>query len=398
MSEDINEKPIFIPKVQDSNIAKTSLELPFALMEAHNIEWRPNVINDISNNFKHLIVDPVTHLIPFKLASEKTNYRKLPYANLDEDRLFSDATYRYENLIKPSLNYQIDKHAAFLIAPYFCAEDIHSSKFNITLTMISDTIQIAQKEGFDKPIFGVICIDDQALADTKSVNFIVERYSDSPMAEHLDGYLIIINRLDDRKADESILMGLANLTFQLSQKKAVFIKHIGAFGEVLCAIGARGFINALAEGECFSTDNLQNAEKQGFGRDHKQWTYVDELYGYVNIAEIKSGRVTVNCDCPVCSNSISDCSEEGLKKLHFLFAKEKSLHLLGSLNPDKRPDYILTKIKKAEKLVSQYTAKGSKLDINYLQRWARVLEATRYWEIDQDDKKLDAILQELEND
>ena len=73
----------------------------------------------------------------------------------------------------------------------------------------------------------------------------------------------MIDQFDNKKASDEALHGLAHLVFQLlKNKKDVFVLKIGAFGEILSAIGASGFSGGLARGESFYEEGFRKKSKR----------------------------------------------------------------------------------------------------------------------------------------
>ncbi len=372
---------------------KADLRLPIIQMDAHAIAQLPEVARESRERSDIFIVDPVTHIIPYKESSGKANYQKLPYANVDIDRILSDPTYRLESLVKPVVAYQIENGADIVIAPYLYSEDQNSSQFNISLTMLSETVINARTTG--KPVYATICIGSSALLDPTVIHYIVGRYRDD-YQDTVSGYIVVVNDLDDRDAEVPVLRGLAYLAHLLSKDKKVYVRHIGGFGEVLCALGADGFISALAEGESFAVSNLRSAA--GRGRNHNEWTYVPELFDYVNDVELAPNRINYQCDCPACAGDIVDVSPTCLKKLHFLFRRNESVSRIAEANHDERARLVDSRLNEAHRLASEYIARfGATLRTHHIVKWATVLREAGSWPQEQDDAGIEALLADLES-
>lgn len=391
-------QPTFIPKINDSALEKVDIEIPAALMEAHIVEQKHKVFESVQAKATVTIIDPINYFAQYKECSEKANFKKLPYAQEgDLDKLYSDPTYRLENIVKPTLHYQIDKGSSLIIAPYLFSEDMNSISFSTNITMLSESIIHLRSEGVTTPLFAQISINSSVLSDIKSVNFIVDRYKDELVKEGIQGYFILVNDLDDRDAEEQTLLGLAHMVFQLSRDKEVIINHIGGFGEILNIIGASGFSSSLAAGETFSTKTLQSNYKGPMGRDHNEWKYVPELFDYVNEAELAPNRIDYQCKCMACMGNLDVDSQARVKKLHFLLRRMDAINSLNTLPHTEQIKAMVGRLESGIAQATTYTSRyGLNLRISHMIRWKNVLQASQTWDYEDNDEELEALLSDLE--
>ncbi|GAF87391.1 unnamed protein product, partial [marine sediment metagenome] len=181
------------------------------------------------------------------------------------------------------------------------------------------------------------------------------------------------------------LRGLAHLVFQLSKNnKSVFVLKIGAFGEILSAIGATGFSSGLAGGESFHEEGLRE-KLSGYGRPINKWTYVSELFSYVNDEAIK--RTDYKCNCLTCNGLLPGNAFS--KKAHFLRRRMDTMKSLQKIDRPKRINFMLSRLEKSIKLASHYNKKHALLlSTDHLIKWRNVLESTKHWtHKDDSDKK-----------
>lgn len=386
--------PIFIPRVMDTTIAELGTKFPALLMDSHHIEWRKGVVEKVSGLTDMFIVDPVTVHLLYPDARKKKNFAKLPYpSDIEPEALYSNATDRLEKVIKPAVNDQLSKSAGAIIAPSFYAEDTDDIKFSLNLTLLSETLRYVDQQKIDKPVFGNICIGKSALYRNAVINYMVNLYRDE-FKNKLAGYLVSVNDFDAEKADLDQLLGISAFVFKLSNGSDVFVKHMGGFGEVLCAIGASGFSSSLDGGETFSVKNFEE-RTNGFGRNG--WTYVGEIFDHVNDTELK--KIGYTCSCPHCAGSIPASKKD--KKLHYLHQRLEAMQSLQPLNRDQKIDLMITKLEQAISTVVSYRRQFAvPLNPNYLQNWLSVLKDAKGWvyETDQDQEELNQLLDDLRND
>lgn len=392
----IVENPVFIPKILDKNFSKISSAFPAILMDANIVQFSPNVAAIAKASTGLFIIDPKTHVLAYRESAEKVNYQKLPWSAVDDlKKIYSDPTYRLEELVIKSLQYQNENQAQVIIAPYLFAEDINSINFSTNMTLVSESIRHVKSASINKPLFAMISINSHVLADTKMVNYIADRYGDD-LKSDLRGYFIIINELDDRTADEEVLRGLAYLAFRLSQDKDVFIKHVGGFGEILTLMGASGFVSGLGSSEVFTTKNLHSATDTSRGRNHNEWTYVPELYDYINATELTSSKINYQCACRACNGEIRGLTVTAAKKLHFLIKRIEKMEFLASLENENKVKFMLEDLKKSAQLAKSYKTRfGSALRIEHMKRWVNVLESAQSWGQISNDNILNKLLADI---
>jgi len=272
--------PSFIPKVTDLTAFEGDFELSAVLMDLPHTKWRPVVAKKAVEEGVPLIVDPATVHLLYPAARDKKNFQKLSYGqDIVPEDLYSSSDERLNRVIIPAVTSQVDAGASVIVAPAFYSEDTEDIKFTLSLTLLSETLRYLDGQAIKMPTFASINLGKGVLLRPTVRHFVVDMYG-GDFKDKIDGYFITINDLDDRKSDFDHLVGLADLVFQLSKDKHVFIKNVGGFGEVLSAIGCSGFSSGLGAGEMFSVKNLE-ARSRGFGRGGG-WTYVPEIFDYAN--------------------------------------------------------------------------------------------------------------------
>lgn len=263
LKNSIVTSPVFIPRLMNQDgVATQGSKLPAALMTANIAARYKNLVVKARDAGKLFIIDPITNHLIYDSFQEKSAFQKVPYAPkkpFEISKLLSDEKFRNESLVELSIKFQVEKNADIVIAPYFFSDDATGDKFRLNHTLIADSVKYIQKEQIDKPLFVMINIGNSVLENLKMLNQVIDRYVDQQ--NNIDGYCIMIDNLNDIKADADSLKGLAWLVFQLACSKNVFIFSIGAFGEVLSAIGASGFSSGLAWLETFSERNLKQRLK-----------------------------------------------------------------------------------------------------------------------------------------
>ncbi len=362
----LSQSVIFIPKPLDSGITELGLKFPAVMLDAHIAEWRPKVAKRIPSISELLIVNPVTYYLLYKNTPK--SFKKLPYPHgATFEKLHSEPEFRFEKLIQSSVEYQLAKKADIIVAPYFFTEDDNSAKFNLNLTMLSETIQFLQNKNIKKPLFGMIYIGNAVLTKGLSVSNIVARYTDGEYSNAVKGYFVAIDNFDSRMEDVDSLIGLTKLIHLLAKEdKIIFAKSIGAFGEVLGAIGSSGFVD---DKETMSVEYLK--EKTNYGRP-KNRLYIPEIFDNANDTEVQN--IKYKCNCLACNGSVA--KDVVSKKRHSLYRRTDAMNELSTQPSEKKVSFMKNRIDQAIDFID-YCVKNhrSLFKKTHLLKWKQVLES-----------------------
>lgn len=372
------QSPIFIPRLvqQDSNFIKLRTgKYPMVLINANIVSLYPKFLAQAIKASKVLIIDPVTNRLIHGLFEKKKGFQKLPYAPkraFSTNDLLSKEPDRIAKLVEPCIKFQLEKGAGILIAPYFFTAT-NDNEFRLNLTLLSDSIKFIRDQKVNKPLFAMINIGNVALSKPKTINQIVDRYEDF---EDLQGCCIMVDSLDDRKTDEDLLSGLAYLAFQLSESKDVFVLSIGAFGEVLSAIGIDGFSSGIAWLETFTEKTLRKKLMFSPRKKKAGQTYVPELFNYINDELVK--LIGYKCQCRSCDGGRP--TDLRSKKLHFIYRRLEVMRKLSRLSRKERINFMKDRLKKALELAGGLADKFAvPLNTRHISNWLRILEKAEYW-------------------
>lgn len=391
-----NSDTHFIPRVVDKSIFASGIDFSHVIFDAHSTVHITNIYQDAVQRFSGIIIDPVTHFIQFQNSRTKVSYQKLPYsAAQDISRLIADPSYRLNELVVPVIDFQYSQGSEYIIAPYLCSDDLHSTIFAINITLLGETITNVSRRDSQMPILAPICIGANTLKDRVVINAIVDHYTDAAISEKIDGYYLMVSGFDDRKSDIGELFGVADLVYQLSHEKKVILKQVGYFGFVLCALGASGFTSSPAGGETFSLNHY----KTDFARqrNHNELIYVPELLDYVNEFELTDQRINYQCSCDACANPSNYDSKTQQRKTHFLLRRQQEIILFQTLNQTQQIDYLITRFDEAAQKVAEYKRLfGSDITANHIHNWREVLKQAKDWSYTDDQKELDDLLNELD--
>lgn len=381
----ISQFPVFIPRLTNQDSVATRIgKLPAVLMTANIVAHYKNLSANARSASKFFVIDPLTNHFLYSSFLEKSAFQKIPYTPkkpFEMQKLLSDEKFRNESLVKPCIDFQIQKGADIVIIPYFFSENATGDKFRLNHTLIADSIKYKVAEKIDKPFFAMINIGSSVLENLKMLNHIIDRYIDH--RSNVSGYCIMIDNLNDRKSDADSLKSLAWLVFQLSHSKHVLIFSIGAFGEVLSAIGASGFSGGLAWLESFSEKNLKQRLKFSPRKKKASQTYIPELFDYVNDEIVK--LINYKCPCGSCKGKIPN--DYTSKKLHFLYRRLNNIKKMVNLNRPERIGLMRARLEEAANLAEGlYERFAIPLQTRHLLNWISVLDAAKRWKHGTQDK------------
>ena len=390
----IISSPIFIPRLMNQDGVATEIRrLPASLMTANIAAHYKNLATKARNASGLFIIDPMTNNLVYDAFTEKKAFQKVPYAPkkpFEMPKLFGDEKYRITSFVEPSIKFQLDKGADFVIAPYLFSEDTSGDKFRLNHTLIPDSIKYLQRGKIQKPLFAMINIGNSSIGNPKMLNHVIDRYKDCNA--DLAGYFIMVDNLNDIKSDEDSLKGLAWLVFQLSVDKDVFVLSIGAFGEVLCAIGASGFSSGLGWLETFSEKNLKQKLKFFPRKKKLAQTYIPELFDYVNDEIVR--LINYKCSCASCDGKMP--VDYASKKLHFLYRRLNAMKKMAGLSRNEKMGLVRGQLEEALDLAEGlYGRFAIPLQTSHLKKWMGVLESSKRWKYSASQDKATADLEQV---
>lgn len=393
MDELKNAYPIYIPKVRDGSVLETGIRFKALLAESPILNQVKKLAKIFPASTDVFIVNPCTHKLFFKETNENKNFKSIGYPKTEYEDLYGNSDKR-NSIVKSAFDDQNKKNSSVLVAPFLFSEDVDGIRFNTNLTLLTDSIHFLKKNPTDKPLLGVVYVGNSVLKRAVAINNIIDRYTDENIGKYLKGILVSIDELDCENADLESLIGLARLIFRLSEKTTVFVNNIGVFGEILCVVGAQGYISGAGEGERSSIKDLQIPKGQKKMK-YRPRTYIPELFDYINDEEAKN--IDYKCSCDACKN---DRPKDALtKKLHILHTRQRDMSRLHNIRKDERIDWMKGRLKDAQKLVKKYQDEfGASLKNNHLLKWSDVLESVKNWRSSvEDEKELDILLKEIDS-
>lgn len=371
---------VFIPKLAQNEAAFVEgKKLHAIIMDAYLVAGFKKPAETIRNACDVFIIDPNTNYFTTgEYLQIKKSFEKLKTAPAEPykiETLYADEGARKYKFVWESIENQISENANYIILPYLYSDSVEDGRFGLNLTMISDGLKLIEDKNIELPAYAMINLGNGVLTDYQKLDYLIEQYL-GDFNSRLEGYFILINKFDCRKATQEELLGLAHLSFHLSLKKQVYFLKLGDFGEILSCIGASGYSSSLAGGEVFNAEGLFK-KLTGFGRKHKEVTYVPELLNYLNDEELK--KIGYKCKCSVCGEA-GIPSGFNQTKAHFLERKLKEMEDISAVADDKKIEFMKIRVEQAIELAEKYNRDYPvHIKTDFLQRWKIVLEKSQYW-------------------
>ena len=221
------KQPIFIPKLcQNEAGFVANKKLPSILMGAHIVQNFPKPVLKIKNSAEIFIIDPSTNYFTEQQYTKESCLSKLstspekPYKI--EDLLTNEKLRKYE-MVEKNIDFQIENNANLVIVPYIYMDSTDDSRFGINLSMVSDSIKLKKDKKINLPLYAMINIGSSILNDTSKLDYLIKRY-DEDFGNEIEGYFIMIDKLNCKNSDKDLLLGLAYLIFNLS---TIFTSQLG---------------------------------------------------------------------------------------------------------------------------------------------------------------------------
>lgn len=384
----------YIPIVKDSVINSYDLDVDTVIIQASHIKWRQNVLPKLQEKFS-VVIDIETNRLVTADANKTANFQKLPY-NIDSsnlNKIYTDSTYRLQELVEPAIQFQLDNGSEILMAPYLMFSEWRSRTFTVNCELIADTINHIQgRDDIDKPLYAVINISSEALRSIESTSYIKDRFLE--FDGHLAGYIIIPDTYDEKNGDVANALNLARLVNGLKMAgKDVWVFPIGGFGQVLHAVGATNYGSGVF-GKETSSVAMFDKDSSGFQREDR-WIYHPDLFTYVNAKALEESGYT--CNCNACNGGVA--SSLALKKQHDALVRARSAKELLAIPPEDRLAYMKDRLLNAVAIARN--SKNKKFvpkSYFYLEKWLSVVDAALSWpaSVEEDDSLLDDLLGEID--
>lgn len=328
-----------------------------------------------------LIIDPVTNNFSYDKFLDAPTYQALPYC--PDDMLtaanFEDEGFR-ESFIRTVLRFQAEQGAGILLAPYLLAENLDSARYPINLRLATEAKDElnSMEDRRAYQLFAVINISSHFLASPASVARVSSDYLSLPA----EGYILMVEGFDDRRASQDHLNGLADLVAQLSNERDVIVMPIAAFGLVLTALGANAFGAGVGWMEIMREQSLMSGQ---VGYDPEaayrgRYYYLPELLYYAHPDQIPTltdpeicpSLAPSRCACPECIDSIPE--DVRGKRMHFLHRRYDEMTQLAHADPSQRKDWLESRIQVALELAPRvFQDTLIEIPTAHLQRWLRTL-------------------------
>lgn len=323
-----------------------------------------------------LLIDPQTNALTYRGFLDKTTYLQIPYAPAEEPiraREMIRDDRRANEFVGEVLDFQREHGAGVLVAPYFYARDLDDGRYWANLRMLASARDQVRD---DEVLYATVNVSGSILNSPRIIDELASDYED------LDpfGILLMFENVDDRDVSLETLVGLARLTQRLSGRRDLIVYPIAAYGQVLTALGANGFVSGVGWLEVFRESSLK-PDRPAFGpTTHRaRFYYVPELFSYVHpeqVEEIFFESETMRdylCQCEVCAGGIPEPEASQEKKRHFLIRRHGEMADLAEA--DDPPEHMRDRLSLALQLAGAIEDEALvRIQTEHLLRWIEAID------------------------
>ncbi len=385
--ENLDEKKIKLPKIDLSpKLLPRLLHNERTLIERFSSEYKLDgivfpanfipkyeaVYDYINNQGGHTIIDPVVYRLAYSKFSDTKSLVNLPYVidryNKEKPSDFKTVSACQKRAHK-SLEWQLTKNPSVLLAPFHYLDSLKSEWLAVDFKIFNECRRYLSKNSILKRLYAGICIDIESVADKDSRKDLVNYFTKF----NCDGYFIMLN-IDLNSTIKSHYYAFATIIKMLSTKgKPIILSRINDFGIGLLGLGATAISSGIGYIESFD-ESILSVQNKGYNIKAKY--YIPELLTSFSETVLKDifdtdyGRQFL-CTCPYCNkhSDINYLFNKSNQKYHYLYKKYEQISILRSLEPNKRLEWFLNKIKEADKHCRRLKKEGIKINYEHFNVW-----------------------------
>ena len=327
--------------------------------------------------------DPATNRLVYTAFSKTKGVLELPYSSGNEVTPIQKKDFhsisQVQEHVKKVIDYQIENGVTELAAPFYYAKNTSDDWFNINLKLLKESIDYRDEHHSDMPLWAGICMNVENWHDDDEKTKILNHYvKASP-----DGYFVYGDPIGNQ-SNLTQLFHYSDLLLKLQSNSSVPVVacRVNGFGLILLSLGLSGICSGIGSLDSFRESILSDTQ-EGYSADPRY--YIPELMSMVLLKKRVTTKLTdlakssvgqyLKCDCPYCDGVESGTISQQNMKLHFLKRRKDEVAEIANIQPDKRLDFIETKILQAIKfrkvLASEHVDVG---DFSHLDTWYSLIQ------------------------
>jgi hypothetical protein len=233
------------------------------VLNAHDVARSDELLQAAQKSGTPVIVDPLTMLLQSETDPQDPWVRCVPFGRagaLAADLLTNP--FMLDELVAQVVEFQVDRGATAIVAPYFYADHPGSSAFTASLTAIGRTARRMRADGVALPIVVVLCAQLQSFARRPGWQAAIDRFAAAAGEVGPQAIGLNLSPLGDGGESYAKLLDLIVAARQLRSAGAPVIAwHQGAYGSALVAAGLDGYECGMGIGEQTDVRGYINTHK-----------------------------------------------------------------------------------------------------------------------------------------
>lgn len=241
------------------------------VVNAHDAVRSPLLVETAEHSGTPVIIDPLTMLLQSAVDPSDPWVRHVPYAvtdALDPDALGNPFTL--EKLVSQIVEFQVERGATAVVAPYFYAVTPDSPAFAASLRAIGLTARKMRADSIRLPIIVVLCAQLQKFARRQGWETALGRFAAAAIDVGPLAIALQLSPLGDGTENYAKLLDAFTAARHLRSAGArVFAWRQGTYGPALIAAGLDGYECGMGIGERtdlarFISQHKPRKSKNGF--------------------------------------------------------------------------------------------------------------------------------------
>lgn len=238
--------------------------------DAHVAEARPTLSDSAQAAGIPYIVDPNTPLIQTPVAFED-KWAKLPFASADA---VAPTAVDLERLVAETVDFQLDKGATSIVAPYFYASSPTDPWFDVSLRAIEATVRHLTDQNIRLTVLPIFCAQLQTFGNHVAWHTGVDRFVDRVAEFELTTAALCVSPAGAGNDSYGKLHRLFHLARHVKERGVVtYAWRQGIYGPGLVAAGLDGYECGMGTNEQTNVVGQQasrkpRAKKAGGGGGH----------------------------------------------------------------------------------------------------------------------------------
>lgn len=339
------------------------------------------------------LFDPATIRLAYDTYTDVKGLCQLPYCPVDYTIItpgYLSSYKKQKEYVKTVIDEQVKLKADILTSPYHYSHNTNmvptarrnpvAEWFDLDVKLLKEAIDYRNNSSTfqGKPLYAGICINAVSLTDSQYKNELLNTYA----SMGCDGFIVYADGISKGTTEITLYHYITTLLeLQKYTRKPVIAGRLDTLGLGLVCAGIAGFTSGSARFESFYEDLYKEATE---AYNMYERYYFPELLGTIAITRKDPVRlqqivqIIGTCGCRYCNGkAVPDLIKSQNTKLHFLELIHQEVDNIRAVDPVKRIDYFLSRVKKAINNYKKLPAVFKPNEYNHLDRWKNVFSKIR---------------------